>query len=306
MQVNIGNLATLFISFNGMFQRGVKMITPDWKDIAMESPSGTLEEEYGWLGEIENVREWIGPRQTTALTRYAYRIRNRDWERTVEVDRNVIEDDRYGVYGPKFEMMGRSIARAPNRLVYSTLLGGFANPCYDGQPFFDADHPVLVTGGGFTTMANTDVVAGTGPAWFLYDSSMPPLIFQNRKPFELVAKDRPDDDNVFMLKKFLYGADARYNAGYGFWQYIWGSTQPLTPDSYAAARDALIAMTGDYGAVIGVNPDTLLVPSTLESQGRAILIADRDQYGATNIWEGSAKLKVSPWLTAAQIPAIAA
>lgn len=296
MEVTAANLQILFRGFNGAFQRGVKQIPADYKDIAQVTPSGTLEEEYGWLGEMPNVREWLGPRVLNALKRYGYKIRNRDWETTVEVDRNVIEDDQFGVYGPRFEIMGQSIARGPNTLVYQGLKAGFASPCYDGQFFFDTDHPVLDANGNQITVANTDPTPGGGPSWFLIDTSMKPMIFQDRKPFSLVAKDRPDDDNVFFTKKFIYGADARYNTGYGFWQYCWGSTQPLTADNYATARASLTGMKWDYEAPIGVMPGLLVVPPALELAARQVVVADRDQFGATNIWAGTATLKVSPWL----------
>ena len=296
MEITRGNLSALYTSYSALFQEGIKQIAPDWQDVAMEVPSSTLEEEYGWLGQLPNVREWIGPRVINALARYAYRIRNRDWEDTIEVDRNAILDDRFNIYGPRFRMLGQAISRAPNMLVYQTLKGGFLAPCYDGQYFFDADHPVLDVNGNITFVANTDPTPGAGPAWFLYDSTMKPLIFQNRQAFKLVAKDRDDDDNVFNLKKYLYGVDGRYNTGYGFWQFCWGSTQPLTAASYGAARDALMSMKGDYGAPIGVMPDTLAVPPNLEAAARTILVAERDAYGATNIWQGSAKSKVTPWL----------
>jgi phage major head subunit gpT-like protein len=37
-----------------------------------------------------------------------------------------------------------------------------------------------------------------------------PLILQVRKEAQFVTKDRPEDDNVFMNKQFLYGADGRW------------------------------------------------------------------------------------------------
>ena len=62
--------------------------------------------------------------------------------------------------------------------------------------------------------------------WFLLCTKRPvkPFIFQNRRKAQLVAKDRPSDDNVFMKKEFIYGVDARCNAGYGLWQLAFGST----------------------------------------------------------------------------------
>lgn len=69
-------------------------------------------------------------------------------------------------------------------------------------------------------------LAANPTAWFLLDTTKPikPLIFQNRKKPEFIAKDNPDDDNVFFKREFVYGMDARYNAGYGLWQLAYGST----------------------------------------------------------------------------------
>jgi phage major head subunit gpT-like protein len=39
-------------------------------------------------------------------------------------------------------------------------------------------------------------------------------VFQNRQNPEFVSKDDPTDDNVFMRRQFVYGVDARGNAGY--------------------------------------------------------------------------------------------
>ena len=88
----------------------------------------------------------------------------------------------------------------------------------DGQNFFDTAHPV---GDGvtlpITSVANTD--GGSGAAWFLLDTSraVRPFIWQLRQPYQLVRKDQPSDDNVFMNKEYIYGTDARCNVGVGLW-----------------------------------------------------------------------------------------
>ncbi len=62
-------------------------------------------------------------------------------------------------------------------------------------------------------------------AWFLLDCTKPvkPYIFQDRKAAEFVQQTNPDAQGVFMDGDFLFGAEARANAGYGFWQMVWGS-----------------------------------------------------------------------------------
>ncbi|EJX1059893.1 Mu-like prophage major head subunit gpT family protein, partial [Escherichia coli] len=62
-------------------------------------------------------------------------------------------------------------------------------------------------------------------AWFLFDTTKPvkPLIYQLRKKPVFVEQTDYNSDNVFKRKKFLFGAEARCNGGYGFWQMAFGS-----------------------------------------------------------------------------------
>jgi phage major head subunit gpT-like protein len=68
-------------------------------------------------------------------------------------------------------------------------------------------------------------LAGHDTAWYLLCTNRPikPLIYQERKKAKFVSKTAETDDNVFMSKRFLYGADSRGNAGFGFWQMAYGS-----------------------------------------------------------------------------------
>jgi len=296
MLLNSQNLRTLGIGFNGSFQRGITMHEAQWQRIATRVPSGTAKNEYGWLGQIPNVREWLGDRVAQAVAAHDYTIKNRDWEVTIEVDRNDIQDDNIGVYGPLFEQMGMSTAAHPDQLAFEALAGGFASVGYDGQFFFDTDHPVLDKDGAEQSVANTD--GGAGTAWFLIDDrrALKPILFQVRQEPNFVRKDRTEDDNVFNRRKFIYGSDSRDNVGYGFWQFAWGSKQTLDKANYRVGREALMAMKGDYGRPIGVMPRLMVVPPALEGEGLEILNAERDAAGATNVYKGTAELLVVPWL----------
>ncbi|WP_448761472.1 Mu-like prophage major head subunit gpT family protein [Acinetobacter tandoii] len=63
-------------------------------------------------------------------------------------------------------------------------------------------------------------------AWFLLDvdQAIKPLIWQNREEAHLVSQTDINADRVFMEGEFLFGAEARGNAGFTFWQLIYGST----------------------------------------------------------------------------------
>lgn len=62
-------------------------------------------------------------------------------------------------------------------------------------------------------------------AWFLLDTKrfLKPIIFQKRKEIKMTSLTKDDDENVFMRDEFIWGADGRSNAGYGFWQMAYGS-----------------------------------------------------------------------------------
>lgn len=62
--------------------------------------------------------------------------------------------------------------------------------------------------------------------WFLLCTNrfLKPFIYQLRQKIKFVSLTKDTDENVFMRDEYLYGADGRSNAGYGFWQMAYGST----------------------------------------------------------------------------------
>lgn len=296
MLVNAANLDNLRVGFSTAFQAGLSQASSQWELIATRFSSSTRKTKYGWLGDVPGMRKWVGPRQIHNLNQYDYEIENEPFEETIGVDRDDVEDDNLGIYAPRFTAMGKAVGASKDLLVYGLLKAGWSTACYDGQNFFDTDHVVLDANGTETSVANTD--GGSGTPWFLFDSKQPikPLILQVRKEVQFVTKDDPRDDRVFMDKQFLYGADGRWAAGFGFWQWTWGSKQALTPENYAIARAALASMKADYGRPMGVMPDTLVVPPSLESAARKIVNSEYGTGGVTNEWKGTATLHVVPWL----------
>ncbi len=296
MLVNAANLNSLRVGFKTSFQRGLGQATSQYTRVATVVPASTKEQKYGWLGKLPSVREWIGPRLVQNLEQHDYTIREKKWELTIAVDKDDIETDNLGIYTPMFEEMGAATKAKPDELVFGLLKEGFTTACYDGQYFFDSDHPVLDENGAVQSVSNTG--GGGGPAWFLLCANRPlkPLIYQERKPFNFVAKDKPEDDNVFDNNEFVYGSDARSNVGFGFWQFAYGSKQTLDPASYEAARTAITGQKGDGGRPLGLVPNLLVVPPSLEGAGRSLLQSQLVNGGESNKWANSAELLVVPWL----------
>jgi phage major head subunit gpT-like protein len=297
MIINQANLNALFDGFNTRFNQAFDGAKSYVDQIAMTVPSSARQENYAWMGAFPGFREWVGPRVIQNLSLQSYVLKNLPFESTISVPREDVDDDQYGIFGPMFSEMGRRAKTHPDELLFSVIKDAFTLDSYDGQNFFDTDHPV---GDGsnmpVTLVANTD--GGSGAPWFLLDTSraIRPFIWQLRKPYQLVRKDQPTDDNVFLSKELIYGTDARCNVGLGLWQLAWGSKQPLNSDNYKAARTAMMGFKDDAGKLLGVMPDTLICGGANESPALKLLNSEYQSDLQSNEWKGTAKLIVTPYL----------
>jgi len=284
-------VADLFIGHKTSFRGGFAGVTPIWSQIATRVPSSARSETYSWLGQWPKLREWIGDRNVMELAGHAYSVVNKRFESTVKVNRDDILDDQLGMYGPMFDELGRAVAAFPDELLFALLAMAHTVKCYDGQYFFDTDHPV---GNG---VASNDG-GGAGTAWYLLDTtrSLKPLIWQDREAFDLVALDDVKDTNVFMRNEFVYGTTGRANAGLGFWQMAYRSRQDLDPAGYQAARAAMMALTDDEGKPLGLRPNLLVHGPSLEGAARRLLINELNAAGGTNEWKGTATPLLAPLL----------
>jgi len=278
--------------------RGLGSAQSKYKDIATIVPSTTGSEEYGWLGAFPRMREWIGDRVVNGLKSFGYTIKNKPFEITVGVPRTAIEDDQYGVYNPMFEELGRATDAHPDELVFGAIAAGHQNACYDGQYFFDTDHPVLDANGVAQSQSNVDDNSGSGTPWYLLDASraLRPIILQERKKPNFVSKTAETDDNVFFANEFIYGVDCRRNVGYGFWQLAYRSRKALDEAGFTAAFTAMTTRLGDYDKPLGIRPTILLVPPSLEVAADKLITALYAANGASNVLAGKVKVMVAEWL----------
>jgi len=294
--VSASNLKTLQTAFNSAFKRGLTTVQPMWQRVAMLVPSTTSEEEYGWLGMTTKFREWLGDRVVQNLRVHGYTIKNKTFENTVSVPREKIEDDQYGIFTPLMEQMGQDAATHPDELVFSAIAAGNATLCYDGQFFFDTDHPVGLPG---SEVSVSNFIAGAGAAWYLLDTSkvIKPIIFQKRRDYNFVAKTSLTDDNVFEKNEFVWGSDARVNVGYGLWQMAFMSKATLDAANYAAAYQAMVAFKADNGKPLAVKPNILLVGPSNWKAALDVVQAEALANGGTNTMRNTTEVVLCPWLS---------
>lgn len=278
-----------------LFYKAYESIPVNYPNIVTEVPSSGPKEDYSWLGALPTMQEWKDERIPRGLTEHDFTISNKDWEVTIAVDRNVIEDDQYGQIKVRIEAMAQEAHRHIDQLVFELLTGGFANKCYDGKSFFATNHKegdsgtqsnkgsdaLSATSFGTARAAmmkfkdekgrvmgvapdtlivppaleetarqilNGDYYPETGyehianpwkgsagliispyleddDDWFLLSTTnaVRPVILQMRRDVTFNRLEG-DSEGGFLRKRYLYGADARYNVGYGPWQFAYGSS----------------------------------------------------------------------------------
>lgn len=297
MIINDSGLSQLNQRYNILFERSVKAASFEWQKIAVETTSVTKTEHYPISGAAPKMREWLGERQAKNLSNYDLAITNKKYESTVEVAVEDVEDDRYGIYDTQIMDLGSQAGLLPQDLLLDLIINGQTRTCYDGQYFFDSDHPVnprnsaagtqtnVITSSALakatfqtakTTLAtlkdeNGSVIGTSGnlllvvpsalettakelcygdyisigsgstqsnvqkgsasvlvlpqldatsaTTWYLFD------VGRAAKPFIIQRRVAPTMQNPtmaaylqFMKDKLIYGARARYGAGYNLWQ----------------------------------------------------------------------------------------
>lgn len=289
-------VAAMTTGFKAIFAGVFKEVDPQWQLIAEKVNSSDAIETYAWLGQIPGMKKWIDERRIKRLTEHAYLLENDLFEDTIAVPRVAVEDDRTGTYSMRVKGLANAAATHPDELVFTALKKGFENPCYDGQNFFDTDHPVMVDGDDVSVSNMQD---GSGAAWYLLCTNHPvmPLIYQERIAAELDAlEDAETSDYVFMKDEYLYGVRSRGAAGYSYWQLAFASKQPLTAENYEAARTAMANLKGDEGRPLNIVPNLLVVPPSLEKAAKKIVKAEKLADGADNLNTGTAEILMTPWV----------
>jgi phage major head subunit gpT-like protein len=154
-QVPVG-LDAMFYTLDGRYQGAFERTKTWWQDMATLVPSTSRANHYYWTEVFEGLREWIGERLVKQLKARATVLENKDWELTVGIDRNDLADAQIGMAVTRTEMIGMAARKWPDRVVAAVLLAGETALSYDGQPFFDTDHPVNEDRAGLGVYSNLE------------------------------------------------------------------------------------------------------------------------------------------------------
>lgn len=131
------------VGFRALYKRALRELNPVAGRLAMDIPSGSPEEVYVWLNALPRMRKWVGDRVVHALAAgKGFRVVNEPYEATIGVDRRDLEYDRLGIYKPQIMELARSYDFHRMQMLGDLVVKAFDHTCWDGQYFFDTDHPV--------------------------------------------------------------------------------------------------------------------------------------------------------------------
>lgn len=271
-----------------------------YRDYSYEVPSTGSDEVYPRLDMIPGLREWVGDRVVHNLSLTTFTIANKEFEETIAVLRKNFEDDKYGFLTAAAQQLGLNAARLPDLLTTKLLLAGHTTPCYDGQNFFDVAHPTYTNTGAPATAIN--YASGASPVWYLFDTTgvVKPMIWQTRRPFQVIPRFSMQNQEVFWNKEFAWGVDGRCNAGFGLWQLAFMSTQALTSANLLAARTAMMSYRRPDGSPLGIRPNLLMTGTANYSLAQSMMTNDFDLSVPTTLTvnpvKGMFKVLENQWL----------
>lgn len=157
--VNKESIASVFTGLKTIFNNTLKAQGGTWQATAMEVPSTGAGEDYAWLSRFPKMRKWVGDKFVKALEAGKFYKKNEDWETTIAVSRNDIDDDKLGIYNTQAMSAGESAGELHDIIVDDLKNGAFTNEGMDGQYFYDTDHPLQNSDGVASSVSNKGTMA---------------------------------------------------------------------------------------------------------------------------------------------------
>ena len=159
MDLTPAALQVFFTGLQTQYEAGYAMPVPWYSKVAMEVPSDTELETYGWMDRIPKMRQWVGPRLVGNAPLRSRSVTNLDFELTESIPRNKFLDDKLGLYAPIAKNMGWQASKLHDQQL-ATLIQ--ANPTgFDGLSFFSTAHLTDIDDAASATQSNSLALALT-------------------------------------------------------------------------------------------------------------------------------------------------
>ena len=167
--LNKGDIPKLLLA--GMrteFMKAYETADKEYAKLASQIGSSKSSETYPWLGGVPKMHEWKDERIPQGMLEHNFSIANRDFEASIAVDKNAIDDDQYGQIEIRVKELATEAVRFFGEMAFTliaqgtstsgtagTIYDGVTLSCYDGKAYFATDH----TEGDSGTQANEGTTA---------------------------------------------------------------------------------------------------------------------------------------------------
>lgn len=138
------------------FSTALSKNVPSWdQQIATFVSSGGKSTKYPMMGMLTGLREWKGERVFEQFSSYAYSLENKTYEKSVGINVDDLEDLQIDHYPAIAAAIAEQVRNWPKKLLFAALTAGGSSLCWDGQFFFDTDHPVDLYNSALGTYSNS-------------------------------------------------------------------------------------------------------------------------------------------------------
>lgn len=120
--------------FKDAFTKAEDQTLWQWLCLVVESTGD--KESYNWLEAVPSISEWLDERKVYGLSAEEYEVPNKNYEGTIAVDRNTLEDEKYGMITPRVRQLAVRMANHPGKLIFGLLNAGASTKTFDGVNFF--------------------------------------------------------------------------------------------------------------------------------------------------------------------------
>jgi phage major head subunit gpT-like protein len=188
---------------------------------------------YDWLASMPGMREWIGPRIVEGFKERSFTIYNKHFERTLEVNADKLDDSPMSAIADaslRMSLFMEAARKLDDDLLFNattTAMGGIsgllaagtATVCYDGQFFFDTDHPTDLDATGTQSNYEAAAFALTGPNFATARARMMAYKGENGRPLgimpNLLVVPPALENTAHGIVTALYGSSGASNVQVG-------------------------------------------------------------------------------------------
>lgn len=174
MSVNVpAAINRIYQEFSTSVLTGIDEAPHVMTEYSMEVPSSSRSTMHAWLANQAVVREWKGKRVANSMGARTWEVINRPFELTYEFEVNQILDDLEGLVASAIMYArdgGEKWARHEDLLCANTLEQGDTKECWDGQNFFDTDHPNDIE--GITSGVYSNLITGAPLAHASFNNAL--------------------------------------------------------------------------------------------------------------------------------------